>query len=452
MNVIPAKNERGTNDPRPSFVRVGVMILVALAASSAYLARHCIAVANTTIQDELAIDEYQMGWIFGAFSAGYFLCQIPGGWLGNRIGTRAALSSLSVLWSLLTVWTAAAASFVPLFCSRFAFGMAQAGLVPISARIVRDWIPDGRRGICSATIGAGMSVGGLITMGLTAWLMKHLHWRDIFYLYSLVGIIWAIVFYVWFRTRPEEHAWVNDGELDLIHDHSRSRPPGGTSNRHPQRDISHDEPTQTAGTLVNRMLGTRSVWAICSQSFFRAAGFGLFVSWFPAFLEYRYGLSPELAGSMTMYPLAGAIIGSLSGGVAVDLLLKRTGSKGISRCGVGIVALGLCALLTFASVWTASVRIFVMLMSLGAIFSGLGSPACWTASMDVGGRHTGVMMGAQNMAGTLGGFAMPIVLGYMIGDIRKTGGDWNLVVYLCSAIYLAGAICWLAVNPNQKID
>ncbi|MDE2965622.1 MAG: MFS transporter, partial [Acidobacteriota bacterium] len=52
---------------KPSGVRHGVLGLLALAAASAYLTRHCIAVANTTIQRELQFTTEQMGWILSAF-------------------------------------------------------------------------------------------------------------------------------------------------------------------------------------------------------------------------------------------------------------------------------------------------------------------------------------------------------------------------------------------------
>ena len=123
---------------RPSRVRFGVIVLLGLAAGSAYLTRHCIAVANTTIQQELGISEEQMGYVFGAFSAGYFVFQIPGGWLGNRIGTRAAFPLISALWSLFTVWSSVVTAWIPLIASRVAFGSAQAGLVPLSAKIIND--------------------------------------------------------------------------------------------------------------------------------------------------------------------------------------------------------------------------------------------------------------------------------------------------------------------------
>jgi hypothetical protein len=42
---------------------------------------------------------------------------------------------------------------------------------------------------------------------------------------------------------------------------------------------------------------------------------------------------------------------------------------------------------------------------------------------------------------------MPVVLGYVIGDIQTSQGDWNVVIYFVAGIYLAGALSWLLVNP-----
>ncbi len=40
----------------------------------------------------------------------------------------------------------------------------------------------------------------------------------------------------------------------------------------------------------------------------------------------------------------------------------------------------------------------------------------------------------------------------MIDNIEKTGGNWNQVFYLVSAIYLAAAISWIFVNPNRPVS
>ncbi len=415
------------------------MALVGLAAGSAYLTRHCIAVANVKIQAELKIDDTQMGVVLGAFAAGYFLFQIPSGWLANRIGSRAAFTFISFCWSLCTVWTSAAGSVTTLLASRAVFGGFQAGLVPISAKVINDWFDANWRGVCSAVVAASMSAGGVVAMGLTSRLLASYDWRTIFQAYSLVGIAWAIVFALVFRTHPGEHPWIRSisGNTDHADDVA------------PEHDGETDKPV---GADFVRLLVEPSLWGINTQSFFRAAGYGLLVTWFPAFLEYRFGTTTEQSGALAMYPLVAVIAGTLTGGIVVDLALRLTRSRFLSRTVVALVSLAVCGLFTAGSSLATDATTFVILISAGSFCSGLANPAAWAATMDLAGRQTSVVVGAMNMCGTAGAFLMPIVLGLMIGNIREEGGNWNVIVYFVAVVYLLGAACWLLVRPTSPPD
>ena len=90
-------NDWETKQQKPTRVRWAVLAMLAFASASAYLTRHCIAVANTTIQEELDFTTEQMGTILGVFMLGYSIFQIPVSWLGSRWGTRSVLSCLSLL-------------------------------------------------------------------------------------------------------------------------------------------------------------------------------------------------------------------------------------------------------------------------------------------------------------------------------------------------------------------
>ncbi len=420
-----------------------VLAAVALASTSAYLTRYCISVANTTIEAELGLTPSQMGWVFSAFNIGYLFFQVPGGALGTRFGTRVSLPFLSTLWSVLTVWTSAVFSYVPLIASRIAFGAAQAGLVPNTAKVICDWFPVSRRGFGSATIGAAMSVGSVITFGLTAWLLERLDWRTVFQIYSMVGIVWAAGYFWFARTRPSEHRLVNEAELRLIAGE------GAEAEHKPQAE------SRKRGLTWQRlavMAGSLSMWGICIQSAFRAAGYIILVTWFPAFLEKGFGITREEAGLMSMAPTAGVIIGTIFGGSIVDWLLRKTGSKRISRTSVGMGALAVCSFVTLSAAWTGSPYQLVAAVTGGAIFSGAGSPAAWATTMDMAGKLTAEVMGIMNMTGTLGGLVTPAVLGYMIENIERTGGDWNQVIYVAAGVYLAGSLCWLAIDPNVPVD
>ena len=388
------------------------------------------------MQSELGIDDKQMGWILGGFSLGYLFFQVPGGLLGNRYGTRFAFAFVSVVWSLCNVWSGAASAIGSLWASRFALGGFQAGLTPISAKILKDWIPTIHHGMSSAAITACMSIGGAFTLWMTGELLQvDYDWRAIFYAYSLVGIVWAIVFYWFFRTQPDQHSNVNASELALIRQVKQDEKP------------TDDDPSSS----VWQMFGSISMWSLCVISFFRAAGYVFFATWFFAFLEYVYAIDKDEAGLLTSLPLLAVVIGSLSGGAIVDWLLRAFGSRRVSRCGTGLVALTICGCLTLASALTASAAQLSTVMALGALFSGIANPASWAITIDIGGKRTAVVMGTMNMAGCLAAVILPIALGNWFDTIKQSGGNWNQVIYLHAVFYFLAAAGWLFINPNRSV-
>ena len=444
---------------RPSGVRHGVLGMLALAAASAYLTRHCIAVANTTIQKELQFTTEQMGWILSAFMVGYLAFQVPGGWLGTRLGPRRAFALISLLWSLFNLWSAQAAAYLPLLASRVAFGAAQAGLVPMATLVINDWFPERRRGFSSASVETSMSIGGIVTMGLTASLMERYPWREVFGLYTWVGVAWAVGFFCYFRNHPRQHPWVNEAERDLITRPPFSGQPGADipSSRESQPESAEGgnlpfKPSpEGPATLLAGMIGSRSLWGICSQQFLRGAAYAVFVSWFPAYLEKSYGITPGEAGWLTVWPLAAAVAGLMAGGLVVDGLFARTRSKRISRSLVACFGIGAAGLLTLSALGATSAPVLVALLSAGSLAGSFSGPPSWTATMDIAGRYSALLMAVMNMAGIAGALLMPIALGYLIGHIERTGGDWNLVLYLIAGTQLTAALCWLAVKPDQPI-
>ena len=482
--------EQPSSALKATSTRFLVLGLVAMASSSAYLTRQCLGVANTTIAEELSLTTEQMGWIGSAYAFGYLVFQVPGGWLGNKFGTRAALAGISVFWSLFTFWTAAAQGFFGLFASRVNFGLAQAGLVPISSKVVKDWFPVTRRGAASSTITASMSLGSVVAMFLTALLLKYLHWRTIFALYSMVGILWSILYFWFFRTDPAEHSWVNKAELDLIRkdevvtsddlpaekdpaafaenqpqsedqpssefakSESDERNPYAASQMNPSSASSSEESaaeltTPPLAVVILSMATSLSLWGVCLQVFFRAAGYTVFMFWLPAILEKGYGANTVKAGFLSGFPPMGVVVGSLIGGQMIDTLLHLTGSKYVSRCFSSASCLILASLITLLALLGTTPEWVVAALTAGIVVWSIANPATWVATMDIAGKDTAIVMGVMNMAGTLGGITLPIAFGYLIGDIEKTGGNWNIVIYIIALIHFLPGLCWLVVNPNR---
>lgn len=432
-------------DDQPTRVRFGVLGALALLAMTAYLTRVCIAAANTTIQSELDLTPEQMGNVLAAFSIGYLVFQVPGGWLGNRFGNQLILPLLSVLSSLATAGSGLATSASGLWASRMGLGLAQAGMIPCAAKVLSDWFTESRRGTASAVFASSMSVGAVLASGLTAVLIPWTGWRPLFHAYAAVGVLWAVGFAGWFRNRPEDHPQTNRAERDLI----RGGPPGRCDAPLPDGDSGGPDTNAPAPPWLV-MLTSLSMWAICGQAFFRAFGYIFFVTWFPAYLEEGYGAQVAGAGMLTVIPLATTVVGTLTGGSVIDALLARTQSKWISRSLTSAVALGLCAAATLAAAWAHDPLAAVLVISSGMFFSGLGNPAAWAATMDISGRHTALVFGIMNMSGVVAGIVCSKLLGHLFAYIQETQGDWNWVLYLFTANYLAGALCWIVLDPNRS--
>ena len=97
---------------RPTRVRYAVLAFLAAMTFVLYLDRVCISQAAPMMQEELGLAKIQMGFAFTAFGWAYALFEIPGGWLGDRIGPRKVLMRVVSMWSLFTAATGWARNLV----------------------------------------------------------------------------------------------------------------------------------------------------------------------------------------------------------------------------------------------------------------------------------------------------------------------------------------------------
>ena len=423
----------------PTRVRYLVLVLLALAPFCAYLTRN-LSAANTTIAGEFGASDARMGEIIAGFALGYFFFQIPGGILASAFGVRIVLPAIGLCWSGAALWGSVAATGEELRLSRIALGFAQAGLVPCCAKAIADWFPISQRGIVSAVMTGSMQLGAIAATALTAALLEPLGWRRVLQGYAGAGIGWAIVFFFWFRNRPEEHPGTNEAEQDLVR---AGRSPTSAS------DLTGFD--QWMKFLMACLLSI-SLWAYFLQAFFRAYAAEFFYSWCPAYLENAHGLDREKAGALASQPLLALGIGCVLAGFVIDFIQARTGSRWLSRSGAALFGMSGCAACFAVATQVSSAELAVALFSVGALFMSIGGPATWAAGMDLGGRHTAVVVGAMNMIGNIGAYLCPLHVGKLFTYIKNSGTpNWNLVLWLFVCINACAALAWSFVNPRRPI-
>jgi MFS family permease len=201
---------------RPTRTRHVVLGLTVAAYMITYMDRVVISSAVPSIQREFGFSIVTMGWILSAFQWAYALFQIPGGWLGDRIGPRRALSLIVVWWSCFTAATVFAWSAASMALIRFLFGMGEAGAFPIATRSLSRWMLPGERGFAQGVTHAGSRLGGALTPALVVIIIAAYGWRAPFVCFGSLGLVWAAVWFWYYRDSPAEHKSVNAAERDLI--------------------------------------------------------------------------------------------------------------------------------------------------------------------------------------------------------------------------------------------
>jgi MFS family permease len=61
-----------------------------------------------------------------------------------------------------------------------------------------------------------MQIGGAFSPLLVVPIQTHYGWRASFYVFALVGVAWAVVWFSWFRNTPIEKRGVTRSELNEI--------------------------------------------------------------------------------------------------------------------------------------------------------------------------------------------------------------------------------------------
>jgi MFS family permease len=411
-------------------VRHKVLAFAVALAAVTYLDRVCISRAEEQVRTDLSLTKFQMSFVFGAFTIAYALFEIPTGAWGDRIGARRVLARIVIWWSSFTIATAAAFSYASLLAVRFLFGMGEAGAFPNVSKMFSRWFPAAERGTAQGIFFAGAHLGGGLTPLLVGALLDLMSWRWIFVLCGLVGFVWISVWYPWFRDEPADHPAVSVSELAHIE-----------SGRQPE------SPAHLNATALRQILGDRNVIALCLMYFTQAYGFYFNITWLPTYLKEVRGFSSTSLGLLAGLPLVLSAVADLVGGLATDRLTRAFGLR-VGRCGIGGVALLVAGLSLIAGtavqdpVWSA------LLIAIAGASDSFLLGAAWGTCLDIAGPHAGLVTGAMNTAGQIGAVLSPIIVASFLAEGAE---DWATPLYIAGGVYLAGALCWLFVDPRRSI-
>lgn len=399
-----------------------ILTMLVILGMVTFLDRINISVAGSSIMHDLNLTPAQWGWVQSAFILSYGLLQIPMGAFGDRHGHRKVLALIVLWWSLFTAMTGMAGGLASLLVIRFMFGVGEAGSSPCSTGVISRWFKKEEVGKAQGYVWAASRFGGALTPFVVIPVMMWVGWREAFYLLGGLGVVWAIVWYAFYRN-PKSESEANANE-----------------------QMNNEQLKASAGVNWKAVLSNRQFWTICIMYFFYAFGSWFFFSWFPTFMELGRGFDKSELTYAVAVPFVMSMIGNITGGYLTDKLTKKYGLK-IGRKALGTTSLAISAICMFLAAFIpGKMAVFIFLSLCFGIFD-LMLPSAWALCIDLGKKHAGSISGAMNTFGNIGGFCCGILFGYLV----QTSGNYNLPLYMISIMLIISAILFAFINPTKPI-
>jgi MFS family permease len=399
-----------------------VLLLLCLMYAISYLDRTNISTALPEMAKDLGLNTTEQGAVVSAFAIPYAFVQMGGGWLGEKIGPRRALLGIGILWGVATIWTGLAGGLIALFCARALLGLTEGSAFPIATQAMTRWIPKDRNGFAQGIVHSASRLGNALAPLLVAAIIAASGWRESFIWVGVLSIIWAGVWWFFFRDRPEQYPNITSVELSEL----------------PPVEIRATRPPVPWKALFKQILPVTFV----------DFGYGwtlwVFLTWIPSLLADSYGLSlAKYAGYTSVILLAG-VVGDTVGGVLSDRILRRTKNTRKARRTILMVGLLGSAVCLLPLVFTHDLWIASASLMLSFFFLELTNANLWAIPMDVAPQWSGTASGMMNTGYGFAGVFSPIVFGWLVG---VAGWQWPFA--LSVALLVGAAVVAWFMKPKQ---
>ena len=293
-----------------------------------YLDRWVASAAAPLIQKEFSLTDFEVGLLGTAFLLVYAVAALPFGFWADR-GVRTRIIGIGVtIWSLATVFSGFAGSYLQLFGSRAVLGIGEAGYYPAGTSLMSDYFPKESRGRAMSIWGAGTAFGIAVGFAGGGIVAEKFGWRYAFFFTALPGLLFAALAFT-----------------------MREPLRGAAEKLGPKvEEAKH----ATVRAFFNLMRIPTLRWTILSQTvLFFVLGSNAF--WLPTVLSRRFDMSVGKAGTLSgVIIVLGGLVGTLGGGWLGDRWAKRSPN--------GHVKVGMIGFLV------ASVTISVAILAPYAIF------------------------------------------------------------------------------------
>ncbi|CAF0912444.1 unnamed protein product [Adineta ricciae] len=386
------------------------------------------------------------GLILGAYFWGYIITQIPAGYLANRFGARFIFSAAIFVSSSATLLVpiSARVDWIIFAVLQIIIGVAHGTIWPCLLVTASNWIPTHERGMLMSIITTGSPVGNIFALS-TGGLMCSWNFLDgwplIFYTTGSMGLIWSLVWIWFYRNSPTSHRFISSTEKDFILQHTQHRL---------SKNKNDDDGNAKFHAPWRAIFTSRACWALFIIHTCSNYGTYTFLTSIPSYMSDVLKFDVKSNGILSASPYFGIWLNTLFTGAIADRIIRKRiltithTRKLFSFLGSilpAVILVGL-AFLTCQSKYFA-VLLLIIGMTVNAFSFGGGF---LLVANDIAPAYAGIVFGISNTFATLPG----IISTYVVGALTdKDPGNWRIVFFICSSIYVFGTVIFLLFGSSE---
>jgi sugar phosphate permease len=373
----------------------------------------------------LHISNSRSAFLGSLFFLGYFLFQIPGAAYARRKSATRLVFFALLNWGTLAALTGVIRTFWLLAIDRMLLGVAESLILPAMLILLSDWFTRAERSRANAILILGNPVTVMWMSAVTGYLIKALGWQMAFILEGIPSIVWAFVWMLVVRDRPQDASWLS---RDCC--------------AHLNAELEREQTTLPRIANFAATLRVPGVVLLCVQFFCWSIGVYGLVLWLPTMIRAGSARGIETVGLLNAAPFLLAVVLMMTVAHFSDRTLNR--QRFIWPFLVLSGAALLVSFMTAAhSFWVAYAFLIV---AGGAMYAPYGPFFSIMPEM-LPKNVSGEVIALINSCGALGGF----VGTWLVGLLQALTGN-SRAGYFCMSmsLMLAGAIifCLRPAKPE----
>jgi ACS family hexuronate transporter-like MFS transporter len=412
--LVLDRPENTGRQKKPADARWAILALLLAVTVINFIDRQTLSVLAPKIREMLHLSHEAYGRIVAAFQFGMMSGEFPVGWLMDRWGVRFGLGLAVFWWSVATALHAFARSGLQFGLLRYWMGTGECGNFSGGVKTVNEWFPRTERAFAIGIFNSGSMIGAIAAPPLVVFLATHYGYRWAFLAPAVFGACWVPL---WWK---------------LYGSASKQRGPTHQGGRVQE---------ENSWALLRRPQS----WSVMACRFLVGPIAQFYWYWMPDYLYTVRGLSLRDIGALSWIPFLLGDVGSISGGWAAGLLLKRhfslKNARQITMYSGAILCLGSFAV-SFVPTAVQALAVIGIVM-FGHTFLSANMFAAVTDMFP--DEEVGRATGLHGICGGLSGFLFPLLTGFLVDHF-----SYAPVFALAAIMPLLGVIALFVISRGLR--